>query len=124
MKIRRSKADDLFSLYIRMRDNWTCQRCGKRDERRGPAIQCAHIFSRRHWATRHSPDNAIALCFQCHAYFTGNPLVFARWCREKFGEAAMAKLDLRAHSIAKKSRHDESLRVTALREMISRLEAA
>lgn len=114
MKIRRTRADILFSQYIRNRDK-CCQRCGKTD-----GLQCAHIFSRRHWNTRHDPENAIALCFTCHEYFTGNPLVFATWCRTKFGERSMAKLDLKAHAIAKKSAHDEGLRVMALKEMVAR----
>lgn len=114
MRIRRTKADALFSQFIRNRDK-CCQRCMKTD-----GLQCAHIFSRRHWATRHDPANAIALCFTCHEYFTGNPLEFARWCDQEFGREAMDKLFLRAHAIGKKSKHDEGLRVMALREMVAR----
>lgn len=116
MKIKRTKADDLFSRYIRARDKH-CQRCGATGR-----LECAHIFSRRHWATRHCESNAIALCFFCHAYFTGNPLEFADWCIEKFGRKAMDALSARAHSIAKKSKADEQMRVVALREMVARLE--
>lgn len=120
MRITRSKADALFSRYVRLRDNWTCQRCGKRDE---GGQECAHIYSRRHWATRHDPNNAVTLCTACHFYFGGNPLVFAKWCDEKFGEEEMDRLFKRSHSVGKKSKHDESLRVMALKEMVARLEA-
>lgn len=118
MKIRRTKADALFSQYIRTRDKCCRVRgCGKAE------TECAHIYSRRHWNTRHCPDNAIALCFSHHQYFTANPLEFARWCDQEFGREAMDKLFLRAHAVGKKSKHDEGLRVMALKEMIARQEA-
>jgi len=62
------------------------------------------------------------LCFTHHRYFTENPLEFAQWCEGEFGREAMDKLYIRAHATAKKSRHDEGLRVMALKEMLSRLE--
>lgn len=116
MKIRRSQADALFSQYIRRRDG-RCRVCPETDN-----LECAHIYSRRHWATRHDPDNAIALCFRHHRQFTEDPLLFSRWCDEEFGREAMDKLYIRAHATAKKSKYDEGLRVTALKEMLSRLE--
>lgn len=118
MKIRRSTADALFSQYIRQRDKY-CQRCRKYAD----SLQCAHIYSRRHWATRHDPENAIALCFSCHQYFTENPLVFAEWCQLKYGKAKMRSLDVRAHSVVKRSRGDEKLRAAALRKLLAGLAA-
>jgi hypothetical protein len=119
MKIRRTKADDLFSQFIRRRDRH-CQHCGKMGLGQGNmlGLECAHIFSRRHWATRHDPENAVALCFTCHQYFTGNPLTFAAFCRKKYGDARMNALDIRAHRIAKKSKSDEAMRVIALKAML------
>lgn len=115
MKIRRSKADALFSAYIRKRDGH-CRVCGATTN-----LEAAHIYSRRHWSTRHCPSNAIALCFTHHRYFTENPLEFSRWCDGEFGREAMDKLFIRAHTTAKKSKYDEGLRVVALREMLARL---
>lgn len=114
MKIKRSTADALFSQFIRNRDK-CCRVCGKTEN-----LECAHIYSRRHWATRHSPDNAIALCFVHHRKFTEDPLEFARWCDGTFGRDAMDKLSLRAHATAKKSRYDEGIRVMGLKEMVAR----
>jgi HNH endonuclease len=112
MRIKRTRADDLFSRYIRARDG-CCLNCGATGR-----LECAHIFSRRHWATRHDPRNAIALCFACHTYFGGNPLVFAKWCEARFSAESMDELRLRAHQVAKKSKHEEGLRVVGLKEML------
>jgi 5-methylcytosine-specific restriction endonuclease McrA len=54
------------------RDNWTCQKCGKRcqgvrskNRDRGRDIQCHHIIS--YIISRDdSPDNLITLCLSCH----------------------------------------------------------
>jgi len=129
MKIRRSKADDLFSRYIRTRDNWTCRRCEKRFEKGAQGLHAAHLYSRRHWSTRHwtgSPDvpsNALALCFHCHQYTGENPVVFAKWLDDLFGEEAMDRLYHMSHTVQKKTEYEERLRVVALGEMLARLEA-
>lgn len=66
MKI--SKADKLFSQYIRSRAKWICQRCGRKFKKNGPGLHCAHYWSRGRWITRFNQNNAIALCFGCHRY--------------------------------------------------------
>lgn len=121
--IKRDSLDALFSDYVRERDHWTCQRCGKyfpEGHRRG--LDSAHIFSRRHKGTRHDPDNALALCHGCHSYFTGYPLYFVTWIKEKLGEQ---KFDLLRYKARKPTRlrkgdlevirHDLKRKLEALR---------
>lgn len=76
----RNKADRLFSLYIRR--GGVCDRCGASDPKQ---LQCAHIFSRRYFATRWEEDNAMPLCKGCHVYFTHNPIQWEDFCRERLG---------------------------------------
>jgi 5-methylcytosine-specific restriction endonuclease McrA len=66
--IKRTPADVRFSNEIRERDNWTCQRCGKRFIPPTRALHAAHYFTRRTGATRVNPDNALALCYGCHQF--------------------------------------------------------
>ena len=66
MKIKIDKADTAFSLYIRTRDNWTCQRCGARFTPPTNILQCSHYFGRRRENTRFDPENCDALCLSCH----------------------------------------------------------
>ena len=56
------KADKEFSLYIRARDP-ICVLCGD------PTSDCAHVFSRRFYATRWNEHNAYGLCKGCHYLF-------------------------------------------------------
>ena len=62
--ILRTPADAAFSLCVRERAEWRCERCGSQPEKQG--LHCAHIMSRGHWSTRFDPQNALALCYGCH----------------------------------------------------------
>jgi hypothetical protein len=66
--IKRTAADRKFSLMIRERDNWTCQRCGKQYVPPTRALDCMHNFPRAckkcttkspqpHYCTRLDPHN-------------------------------------------------------------------
>lgn len=65
VKIR--KADRLFSQYIRERDGWTCQRCGKRHDKSSRNFGVSHFWGRKRESTRFEPDNCVSLCnIPCH----------------------------------------------------------
>lgn len=69
MNIKILPADKWFSLCVRKSAGWTCQASKKQFHDRPGALHCAHIFSRRHRATRWHPDNVIALSFGEHKKF-------------------------------------------------------
>lgn len=81
MKIK--PEDKWFSLCIRERAEWTCERCGvyyPEGERRG--LHCSHFVGRANKSVRWSAINAAAHCFGCHARLEGDPTEFDRWIRE------------------------------------------
>jgi len=61
--IRQSIETKLWKEAVCARDNWTCQKCGKK----GVRMQAHHIktFS-KHPELRFVIDNGIALCYECH----------------------------------------------------------
>lgn len=72
VKIR--PADKWFSLCIRERADWHCERCGSKcpdDKRMG--LHNSHFHGRSKWSTRFDPDNCRALCYGCHSYCGANP---------------------------------------------------
>jgi hypothetical protein len=77
--IKTTPADKYFSLCIRERAGWRCERCGRVKD----SLQCAHIFGRANKAVRLEPLNAFALCFSCHLFFTANPMRFAIFVHRK-----------------------------------------
>lgn len=86
-KVRISKADALFSRYIRCRDKFTCQRCGKYYPK-GKGLQCSHFFGRTKKSVRFDERNCIALCFGCHREWEkgdreGYRVFMIKWLGEK-----------------------------------------
>lgn len=64
MSLLRTPADAAFSLCVRERAEWRCERCGSSPEKQG--LHCAHVMSRGHWSVRFDPSNALSLCYGCH----------------------------------------------------------
>lgn len=92
--IKITPADRWFSLYVRARDNWTCQRCGSQfdpyvegaDNRHLKGLHCAHANTRGKHGTRVEPDNACAMCYGCHSYLDANPEEKIEFFKERLGE--------------------------------------
>ena len=82
--IKTQAIDRVFSLYIRTRDKWTCQRCGKNYENKKGSLDCSHFYGRRSWSTRVEPCNAMALCKGCHLYVGGNPIEHTKLWEGRF----------------------------------------
>ena len=84
--IKRTKWDDVFSKLVRFRDNWTCQRCGKKYPKLSPGLHCSHFYGRRSWATRIEPANAMALCHGCHIHVGSFPMEHVELWEKKFNK--------------------------------------
>ncbi len=120
MKIRIDPLDSLFSLYIRARAGWKCERCGKfypEGERQG--LDCSHFVGRAHKGTRWAEDNAAAHCRGCHQHLGANPILFVDWILNYMGGQRYAALRARASKPTKWSAFD---RATIARELLTKLE--
>ena len=112
--IKIKAADKWFSLCIRERANWTCERCGTKcpDDRR-MGLHCSHYHGRGKWATRFDPDNCRALCYGCHSYCGANPDIHRAEILAILGEGLFEVLqersqDSRLGRLAKRSEADIS----------------
>lgn len=108
-KIKIDKADKYFSLYIRTRDNWTCQRCKRKFTPPTSGLHCSHFMGRAKENTRFNPLNACALCYGCHQYFTSHPLEHYEWQVERIGIDKVNNLRLWSNVYKKKDRKAEAL---------------
>lgn len=106
-KYKADPADKVFSLYIRTRDNWTCQYCHKRYNPPTNALHCSHFVGRAKEATRFDPLNAVALCFHDHQYFTSHPAEHLAWQVNRLGQETVDKLILAGNTYHKKDRQAE-----------------
>lgn len=64
-----------------------CERCGSSDG----ALEWHHVVTRRLRRLRWRPENALALCQECHRWWHASPRRALRWFVEKFGQC---RLDL------------------------------
>jgi len=101
MKIKISEEDRLFSLMIRCKANWTCEKCLRNHANRRGNLQNSHYHGRRKKSVRFDEDNCSALCFTCHQYFTENPYEHTLWMKKKLGENRFEVLMMRANLFEK-----------------------
>jgi hypothetical protein len=88
-------ADKWFSLCVRERAEWKCERCHHQysypDTSQG--LDCAHYQTRDEWATRLEPLDAMALCRGCHEYFDKERrFEFENFYKSIFGADGLALL--------------------------------
>lgn len=87
------KCDKVFSEIVR--SVGVCERCGTTKN-----LQCAHIVSRVNHSIRFDLENGIALCYSCHLMWAHkNPLEFAEWLYERYGEDIHQRLKDKANKI-------------------------
>ena len=104
MKIKIDKADQQFSLYVRTRDKWTCQRCGRIHEEGSQGLHCSHFWGRGKENTRFDEVNADAICFGCHNFFHAHPAEHTKWKKKQLGDLEYDLLEKRADTMGKKDR--------------------
>ena len=93
-KLKR-KTWQIFSLWIRERDKYTCFTCGRKGE--GSGIHAGHYVGRNgHNATYFDELNVHAQCYRCNIHLSGNAGEYALRLDEKFGEGTAKKLALKA----------------------------
>ena len=102
--VRIDQADKFFSLFIRYRDNWTCQRCSTKYDVGSQGLHCSHFWGRARESTRFDPENASAHCHGCHAFLTANPELHRDWKLKQMGQRAYDLLMVRAETHHKKDR--------------------
>jgi hypothetical protein len=101
MAIKREACDKWFSDVVRAKADWTCEYCGKMFAGPSAGLHCAHIYGRANKSTRWSLDNAVSLCAHHHDYFGKNPVEFADWLSQYFGEGHMDLLREKRNEIMK-----------------------
>jgi hypothetical protein len=93
-----AKAWRAFSRMIRARDEvnglFTCPTCG----RTLPIEQAdaGHYISRVKKAVKFDELNVHAQCRKCNRFEEGNHFIYRKWLVEKYGEATVADLELKA----------------------------
>lgn len=97
--MKRDVLDGLFSLYIRHRDNWTCQRCHKKYPEKHQGLHCMHLVKGRgNKRTRFDEENCAAGCYGCHRYLDTHPAEKREWYWNTYGREQYFRVQERART--------------------------
>ena len=94
--IKITAADRYFSLCVRKRAGWACERCGTGYGGPSSGLHCSHYHGRGKHATRHDPRNCASLCFGCHRHLGSQPYEHAEFFKARLGEYGVHALWERA----------------------------
>lgn len=108
-KIKIDPADKAFSLFVRTKAGWKCERCLTQYKPPTSALHCSHFFGRGKESVRFELINATALCMGCHLYFTAHPVEHYDWQVKRLGQKAVDKLRLASNTYKKKERKLEAI---------------
>lgn len=101
-KALRGQAWDVFSLYIRQRDNFTCFTCGKRLDK--ASSQAGHFIHRN--SLDFDPRAINTQCVKCNQYLSGNLVVYTLKMIEKYGKETVEELQRLAGQVRKFQRFE------------------
>lgn len=98
VKTLKRKLDDVFSIYIRLRDSdvngyCRCISCGKIQLWKD--VDCGHFVNRSHMGTRYSERNCNAQCRSCNRFDEGNNIGYSRGLIRKYGVKVLADLEVK-----------------------------
>lgn len=112
--MKRDGLDALFSLFIRRRDQWTCQRCHRPQRQRSVGFHSAHIFGRGKLSVRFDTENGVGLCYGCHRHLDTHPEEKTAFAIRHLGQDRYNALAVRASMSAKIDPIATKLALTAL----------
>ncbi len=96
-KLKR-KVWQVFSKWIRERDNYTCFTCGRKGE--GSGMHAGHFVTRSgHNSTFFDELNVHAQCYHCNINLGGNGAEYALRLDERYGEGTAKKLTLKGREV-------------------------
>lgn len=101
IKTLKRKLDDVFSVFIRLRDSDTngyckCISCG--DIHYYKDVDCGHFVNRSHMGTRYSEKNCNAQCRSCNRFDEGNNIGYTRGLINKYGIKILSELEVKKHT--------------------------
>lgn len=98
-KQMKKKLDEVFSLYIRKRDNGICFTC--KVQRPIKQMQNGHYISRTHTSVRFDEQNCHCQCVGCNVFLKGNIPKYSLELVRKYGPGVLEELERRRAQVRK-----------------------
>ena len=120
-KIKLRTSDRLWTRYMRIKQKYTCQKCGRvyaPDNCRNLGV--SHYHGRNHENVRFDEENTPVMCnIVCHQYLDQHKGEYKEWMIERLGQERFDMLEFRAHLYKKR---DDRGDIMIIRQMLKELE--
>ena len=121
----KTKLDDIFSLYIRLRDATDegyvqCFTCGKVTYFQ-KGMQCGHFESRKNLSTRWDEQNCQPQCVGCNMFTQGRQYVFGLNLDAKYGDGVAMELIYKAKKTLKIMPHEYKEKISYYKSLVENL---
>jgi hypothetical protein len=113
-KIKIRRTDSIFSVYLRQKRGWRCEKCGGFWPQ-GKGLTVSHYWSRAKESVRFDEENCDILCVACHFYFETHKTEYEAWKKERMGLKPFNLLMVRAHITGKR---DDKAVLMVLKELV------
>ncbi|MBK7979311.1 MAG: hypothetical protein IPK06_04765 [Ignavibacteriae bacterium] len=114
---KRKTAEDLFSSAIKIRDNFTCRKCGTS----GVVMETAHFITRGNKKVQFEFNNGFTLCkYNCHIWAHKKRIEFEEWVKLQLGDKKFYSLVQLANSIWKETAEFYDEKIIELRAYIKK----
>jgi hypothetical protein len=115
----KKKADNIFSVYIRLRDNGQCISCGYSDDVK--KMQAGHYISRACLLLRYNEVNVNCQCPRCNLFLSGNIISYRENLIARYGEEIVLDLEARRHETCKMRVEDYRAIIDRYSEKVKRM---
>jgi hypothetical protein len=88
----KKKLDEVFSIFIRMRDKGVCFTCCSKSEWK--YTDAGHFINRKHLVTRWDERNVHAQCIGCNRFRNGNKEDYAVRLEQLYGHGILQELHM------------------------------
>lgn len=87
----KKELDDIFSKYVRQRDQGQCFTCSKKDDPK--KMQNGHFVPRQYLAVRYDERNCNCQCYACNMLYGGQGATYAIRLAQKYGQETVEQLE-------------------------------
>ena len=125
IKTLKTKLDNIFSLYIRLRDATDeglvqCFTCGNVNNYK-VGMQNGHFMSRQFMATRYDEQNCQVQCVGCNMFKFGEQFKFSLALDYKYGKGTAEELLYKSRQINKMSSKDFEEKISYYKLIVEKL---
>lgn len=116
----KKKLWEVFSKYIRQRDNYTCVTCGQKGE--GSGMHAGHYITKAvgGLGLYFHEQNVHAQCYRCNIHLSGNWTAYRAFMLRKYGEKVEKELMRMKEQVCKWTEYDYEQKIEYYKSLLEK----